>query len=298
LILLFGGEGQLGQQLYVLAQKLTIQIRVLGRHEADITDASQVRTAIANHRPSVVINAAAYTKVDPAELEVERAMQVNASGAGIVAESCSAAGVPLIHVSTDYVFDGKKPGSYCESDPVNPVSVYGRSKEQGEVAVRRALVRHVILRVSWLYGAFGSNFFKTMIRLARDRDEIRVVADQHGCPTSTLSLARAILTIAPRLGESGNWGTFHYAARDATTWYAFADEIIRLQALSTGRQPRVVAIGTGDYRTLAKRPANSVLDCRLWDRVFALPRSSWMDDLGEVAPRLLGRDNGGQAHVA
>ncbi len=170
-----------------------------------------MRAAIAQHRPALVVNAAAYTKVDLAESEAQAAFRVNADGAGIIGAAC--AGIPLVHISTDYVFDGAKSSPYLEDDPVAPLNVYGQSKAAGERAVRETSPHHVIIRSSWIYGEFGHNFLKTMLRLAATRDELRVVADQHGSPTSTRDLSAALLTIAPRLiaGEDV-WGTYHFTA--------------------------------------------------------------------------------------
>ena len=194
----------------------------LSRAEADIADPAAVRAAISRHKPSLVVNAAAYTKVDAAESETEAARLGNEIGPAVLAAACAAAGVPLIHISTDYVFDGSKDGAYLEDDPIAPINAYGRTKAAGERAVRETRVRHVILRTSWVYGEFGQNFLKTMLKLAATRDELRVVSDQRGCPTSTADLAAAILAIAPRLAASDDvWGTYHYAGsrRDDMAWF-------------------------------------------------------------------------------
>jgi dTDP-4-dehydrorhamnose reductase len=287
LILVFGGSGQLGQELRRLAHESDTPLQALTHHDVDIADAEQVLAAIFARRPEVVVNAAAYTNVDLAESETAMATRTNETGAAVLASACATGHIPLIHISTDYVFDGTKSGAYVESDPINPVNFYGRSKARGEAAVRNALAQHVILRTSWLYGPLGKNFLRTMLRLARERDEIRVVADQHGCPTSTCALARAILAMSAKLGPAATWGTFHFAARGATTWHGFATEIVKLQAALTGRQPPVVAISSAEYVTPAARPRNSELDCSLYDRVFGASRHSWDEDLKEIVPALL-----------
>src|SRR6185503_18667613 len=193
-----------------------------------------VRDAISRHRPGLVVNAAAYTKVDLAESEAEAARQGNEIGPGVLARACAAAAIPLVHVSTDYVFDGSKPDAYLETDPITPLGVYGHSKAAGEKAVRDALREHVILRTSWVYGEFGHNFLKTILRLAATRDELRVVGDQRGCPTSTRDLAHAILAIAPRLAARDTvWGTYHFAGTGVTTWHGFASRIVSAQAALT-----------------------------------------------------------------
>ena len=198
MILVFGGNGQLGRELTRASAARQIPLTALSRAQADISDRTAVHAAFASQRPSLVVNAAAYTKVDLAETEPEAARQGNELGPAIVGDACAAAGVPLVHISTDYVFDGRKLGAYVEGDPIAPIGAYGRSKAAGERAVRQATAQHLIMRTSWVYGEFGQNFLKTMLRLATTRDELRVVDDQRGCPTSTRDLADAILRIAPR----------------------------------------------------------------------------------------------------
>jgi len=287
------GNGQLGQNLRASAR---MPLTVLDRAQADITDAAAVRAALARHRPALVVNAAAYTKVDLAETETEAAFRVNQQGAAIVAEACAEAGVPLIHISTDFVFDGAKTGSYVEDDPVAPLNVYGRSKAAGEQAVRAAAPRHVIIRSSWIYGEFGHNFLKTMLRLAATRDELRVVADQHGSPTSTRDLADAILRIAPRLiaGEDA-WGTYHFTASGTTSWHGFASRIVAAQAALTGRAPRVTAITAAEFPSPASRPANSRLDCARFERVFGFRGRPWTEETDAITARVT---QIGSAHVA
>ena len=217
----------------------------------------------------MVINASAYTKVDRAETDEEAAFRANATGPEILAKACAAAGLPLIHVSTDYVFDGTKSGAYRESDPVAPLGVYGRSKSAGEEAIRRHLPQHVIVRTSWVYGIYGANFLKTILRLAGERDELRIVADQSGCPTSTADLAQALLAVAQALGEGrAVSGTYHLAGTGVTTWHGFASRIVEAQRPFTGRSPSVVPIRTEEYPTPAQRPANSELDSALFSRTF------------------------------
>ena len=188
----------------------------------------------------------------------------------MLAGACADAHLPMVHVSTDYVFDGSKEGAYLETDPVCPISVYGRTKAAGEQAVRSTLKRHVILRTAWVYSEFGHNFLKTILRLAATRDELRIVADQRGAPTSAREIAEAILRIAPRAccGRGDVSGTYHFTADGVTTWHGFASRVVAIQAPLTGRNPRVTPIKTADYPTAARRPANSQLDCRLFAKVF------------------------------
>jgi dTDP-4-dehydrorhamnose reductase len=182
----------------------------------------------------------------------------------------------LIHVSTDYVFDGTKNGAYVEDDPISPLGVYGKTKAAGEHAVRQRLPKHVILRTSWTYGRFGSNFLKTVLRLAAERPELRVVADQRGCPTSTRELAEAILTVAARaVANETIWGTYHFAGTGATTWHGFAQRIVEAQAPITGHHPVVIPITTAEYPTSARRPPNSELSSDRYAQAFGFRAEPW-----------------------
>ena len=235
-----------------------------------------------------MVNAAAYTKVDLAETNIEEARRVNEIGPAVLATACAAARVPVIHLSTDYVFDGTKKGRYREPDPVCPINAYGRTKAAGEQAVRSVLDRHIILRTSWVYSEFGSNFLKTMLHLANIRDELRVIADQRGTPTSAREVADVILAIAPRLVRGDNvWGTYHFTSSGVTTWHGFASRIVAVQAALTGRSPPVAPIASVDYPTAARRPANSQLDCSLFAEVFAIGRRHWTEGVDATTKALL-----------
>ena len=299
MILLFGANGQLGQEMVRASSARKMSLVALSHAEADIADANAVREAIARHKPALVVNAAAYTKVDLAETDVEAARRGNDIGPALLGEACAAAGIPLVHVSTDYVFDGTKPTAYVETDAVSPASSYGRSKEAGERALRAATPRHVILRTSWVYSEFGHNFLKTILRLAATRDELRIVADQRGCPTSTLDLAEAVLSIAPRLiaGEDV-WGTYHFAGSGVTTWHGFASRIVAAQAPFTGRTPRVTPITTAEYPLPARRPANSELDCSLFARIFGIRARPWTEETDRITRVLVEAQVGTTQHVA
>ena len=299
MILVFGGNGQLGQELTRAGTARVLPLIALPRSEADISDATAVRDAIAQHRPSLVVNAASYTKVDLAEKEVEAARQGNEVGPAVLGAACASAGIPLVHVSTDYVFDGTKSGPYVEDDPIAPINRYGASKAGGERAVRETTPRHVILRSSWIYGEFGANFLKTMLTLAAERDELRVVADQRGCPTSTGDLANAILTIAPRLaGGDAVWGTYHYAGDGVTTWHGFASRIVAAQAPLTGKSPRVIPITTAEFPTPARRPANSELDCSRFARVFGFGGRPWTEETDIIVRALVAAKSEKHSNVA
>ena len=286
-ILLTGAEGQLGRALRDAAGAAGLDLTALDRGGLDITHPGGVRKALVEYRPGLVINAAAYTAVDLAEDEPERAFAVNRDGAEHLAGACAAAGIPLIHVSTDYVFDGRARRPYRETDPVAPLNVYGRSKAEGEARIRALLSEHVILRTSWLYAVHGRNFLTTMVRLGRERESLSVVDDQVGCPTLADDLARAILRIAAALpGHPAPWGTYHLAGGGETTWYGFAQAIFELAPPKLGLTVReVLPIRTADYPTPARRPAYSVLDCSRAAESFGIHPPPWRVALEAVLSR-------------
>lgn len=300
MILVFGGNGQLGRELSRAAAARGIAMRALPHAEADIADAATVAAALARSKPSIVVNAAAYTKVDLAESNIEAARQGNEIGPAVVAAACAAADVPLLHVSTDYVFDGNKDGgAYLETDPVNPISVYGQTKAAGEDAVRRTLRDHIILRTAWVYSEFGHNFLKSVLHLAATRDELRIVADQQGSPTSAGEIAEAILNIAAVLPhDRGLAGTYHFTAAGVTTWHGFASRVVAVAAPITGRNPRVIPIATADYPTAAKRPANSRLDCGLFVKKFGFLPRHWTVGVDATTRILAGEARKAASHVA
>lgn len=287
-ILLFGANGQVGRETAALAAARGVDLFGVDRARADIADPVAVARLFAEVAPTLAINAAAYTAVDRAESEPEAATRGNATGPGVLAERCARLGVPLIHISTDYVFDGTKAGAYVEADPIAPLGVYGRTKAAGEAAVRAADERHVILRTSWVYGVHGANFLKTMLRLAGERDRLTIVADQRGCPTATRDIAEALLAVARQM-EAGTarFGTYHFAGSGVTTWHGFARAIISAAARHTGRTPEVAAITTADYPTPARRPANSELDSSLFERTFRYRAAPWETRVREIVDALL-----------
>jgi dTDP-4-dehydrorhamnose reductase len=253
----------------------------------DITRREAVFASVAGERPNIVINAAAYTAVDRAESEPAAAWDANCAGPAHIAAACRESGIPLIHISTDYVFDGTKIGPYRENDPVSPLGVYGASKEAGERAVRTALREHIILRTAWVYSAHGHNFVKTMLRLADTHAVLRVVADQTGSPTGAAEVAGAIARIAGQVID-GNaaWGTYHFTGAGAVTWHGFAEAIFEIAREWRGPPPLVEAIATADYPTRARRPANSVLDCSRVAAAFGVEPRSWRAALAEVIAEL------------
>jgi dTDP-4-dehydrorhamnose reductase len=298
-ILVFGGNGQLGQELIRAAAVRATVLRALSHAEADIADASAIATALALWKPNLVVNAAAYTKVDLAETELEEARRGNEIGPAVLAAACARAGVPMVHISTDYVFDGSKEGAYLESDPACPISAYGRSKAAGEEAVRSHLAQHVILRTAWVYSEFGHNFLKTVLRLAATRDELRIVSDQHGSPTSAGELAEAVLNVAAAFVHDRTLaGTYHFTAAGVTTWHGFASRIVAIAAPVTGRNPRVIPIGTADYPTPAKRPANSRLDCRSFVKTFGFLPRHWTVGVDATTRALVDSVQQAGSHVA
>ena len=270
--MVFGAGGQVGLHLSETALAKTRHMIPLAHGDADVCDSDAVASAVALHAPTVIVNAAAYTAVDKAESEENRAFAVNRDGAAVLARAAAKADVPLIHISTDYVFDGRAGEPYREEDEVNPQGAYARSKEAGERAVRAGHDKHLILRTSWVYGPFGTNFVKTMLRLGAERDELRVVDDQTGRPTSTGDLAQAILAIADAAQQPGfgEWGTYHYAGADTVTWHGFATMIFA-EAEKFGRKvPRVQPITTAEFPTVAPRPAYSVLSTVKLERAFSI----------------------------
>jgi len=281
------GSGQLGLELARLPASY-VRLRVAVRDEIDVTDAAAMRAAVIDIAPAIVLNATAYTAVDKAETEREVAFAVNRDGPAALAAICDDLRIPLVHVSTDYVFDGQR-GPYLESAATSPQSVYGESKLAGEDAIRVRLDRHIILRTAWVFSAFGNNFVKTMLRLAATRPEIDVVDDQTGCPTPAAALAQAMLTLVERFvsAEAPAWGTYHFAGRPATTWRRFAEEIFA-QATRAGllpKAPKVNPITSAQYPTAARRPSNSVLDCGALARL-GLAAPDWREGLGAVISEL------------
>jgi dTDP-4-dehydrorhamnose reductase len=298
-ILVFGGNSQLGQELRRVASARDIALVALARTEVDIADPAAVGRALAKYNPELVVNAAAYTKVDLAEIAVEQARHGNEIGPAVLADICVAAELPLVHISTDYVFDGTKSSAYIESDPTCPINIYGQTKAAGEEAIRRRLLHHVILRTGWLYGEFGQNFLKTIVRLASSRDELRVVSDQRGSPTSTRTLADAILRIAPRLLTDENiWGTYHFAGTGVTSWHEFASHIVAAQAPLTGRRPVVKAITSAEYPSPARRPANSMLDCSRFIQAFGFRGDRWSEEAATVTRAVVKAQPRPVTHVA
>ncbi len=283
----FGTTGQLGRALAETAPPPGWRRLDLGRAQADITDPAAVAAALAGIDCGVVVNAAAYTAVDRAESEPEAAFAVNRDGAGIVAAEAARRGLPLIHVSTDYVLDGAKATDYTEDDPPAPLSVYGASKAAGECAVRSRTAHCVIVRTAWLFGAHGRNFVRTILDLARRRELLTVVDDQVGCPTVAGDLAAAIVALAPRLLDGDGFGLFNCAGAEAASWYGLAQSVLAEAEARGIRVARLQPIPTTAYPLPARRPARSVLCCDRLAAVHGLRLPSWRQALGGVVERLL-----------
>lgn len=287
-ILVTGVTGQVGGALVRLANDTAaagIDLVGVGRDRLDLAQPGKIDGALDAVRPDLVVNPAAYTAVDKAEQEPELAFAINRDGPAALAASCAERGIALIHLSTDYVFDGSGTRPYRPEDPVAPLGVYGESKEAGERAIRHALEDHLILRTAWVYAARGGNFMNTMLRVGKDRDELRVVADQRGTPTAAVDIAAAVLAlIRARIDGAGTAaGTYHYTADGDTTWHGFAEAIFERAERIWGRRPVVHAITTDEYPTPAKRPAYSVLDTSaLAAALPSLPHRSWQAALDEV----------------
>jgi len=287
-LLVAGASGQVARSLASLgpADRLT----TLGRPDLDLTDRESIERAILAIRPDVVINAAAYTAVDLAETETALAFAVNAEGPGLLADAASSHGIPLIHLSTDYVFDGLKTGAYTELDPTGPAGAYGKSKLAGEQRVANPGAGHIILRTSWVYSAVGKNFVKTMLRLAETREEVGVVHDQIGNPTSADDIAAAALQIAHRLHTSPDEaprGLFHLAGTGAATWAEFAEFIFESSASFGGPAARVRRITTAEYPTPVKRPANSQLDCAQLAESYGITLPPWPESARACVKKII-----------
>jgi len=289
-LLIIGSKGQLGSELVKKCKRNDCSLLGLDLPEFNISDPPQVEKTLADFKPSIVINASAYTNVDKAETEPEIAFSVNSDGPANLAISCDKNRIPIIHVSTDYVFDGSKGQPYSESDPVSPLGVYGKSKEEGEGKLRSILKQHIILRTSWLYGTYGNNFVKTMLRLGNEKERIKVVSDQYGCPTCAADLAEAVVYISKQITKNFRiaWGTYHYCGLGITTWHKFAKAIFEIASQHQNyKVSSVEAITTAQYPTKTKRPAFSALDCGLIKKHFGINTKPWQESLKKTIERIL-----------
>lgn len=301
-ILLTGINGQVGhalKQAFSQNAALSDSVIDLDRAQLDLTDQAAIRRVVETIKPDLIINPAAYTAVDKAETEPELAYAINADAPRVLAEEAARIGAQMIHFSTDYVYSGDKSSPYFEDDETAPLSIYGKSKLAGEEAIRTVGLQHLIFRTSWVYGAYGNNFLKTIIRLARERDALRIVADQFGAPTSSRSIADALVNVVTGLSDDGKnheiSGTYHLVNAGKTSWHGFAVEIVE-QYLQMQQHygwpalkvtlPAIEAISTQEYPTPAVRPANSCLDCSKLARDFSMTMPDWRDALVEELKEL------------
>ena len=292
-ILVLGAAGQVGSEIDAALTSVSESLKVdcptiinMNRDDCDVGDPSAIEAVIDEHQPDWVINATAYTAVDQAESEPDLAHQINSLAPKILAECCSRMGARLIHISTDYVFSGEGDEPFTEESATQPLGVYGATKLAGEAAIKQALSAHIILRTSWVFGAQGKNFVKTMLKLSASRDEISVVADQFGAPTSARAIAETIASIvfsmSKAMPEDNRWGTYHFSGYPFTTWAAFAETVF-LQAKDVGlisNAPQVTPITTAEYPTPAARPLNSRLDCSKIAAEFGISPDDWKSSLG------------------
>jgi len=288
-ILITGAHGQVGRELTDQGRCAGLNIWPTDINDLDITDQSRVTAFIEQHQINLVANAAAYTAVDRAETDADLAWRINRDGPATLAQICAAAEIPLIHISTDYVYDGHNTSPYHEDDLVAPTGVYGTSKAAGDQEVQRHLVQHIILRTAWLYSEHGHNFVKTMLRLARARETLEVIDDQLGCPTNAADLAQAIVTIVKRIETRRTivWGIYHYCGAGQTTWYGFARTIFEI----AGRYERFTLknlhpITSAEYPTAATRPSYSVLDCTKIKQHFGITPAPWQTSLQRTIAQL------------
>ncbi|BEU28340.1 dTDP-4-dehydrorhamnose reductase [Paraburkholderia sp. 22B1P] len=286
-ILVLGAGGQVGRELVLRAGDR--QVVGLDRHSLDITDRDAVMEALREHDVRIVINAAAYTAVDRAESNAEAAFAVNRDAVAVLSSALARTRTPLLHLSTDYVFDGSHPEAYAPDDPCTPVGTYGKSKWAGEEAIRARLREHLILRVSWVFGAHGNNFVKTMLRLARERSELSIVDDQFGAPTHAGAIAEVLLTLADRHLRAGRntsipWGTYHYTGSPVTTWHGLASATLAYAAARgmIDEMPVLRPIATEEYPLPAPRPKNSALDMGTTRALLGFDARPWKDGLIEV----------------
>jgi dTDP-4-dehydrorhamnose reductase len=291
-ILITGCNGMLGQDLVPCLKDADFELHCPDIEEMDITKASSVLKCVGSAEANLVINCAAYTAVDKAESEPDLAFAVNRDGPRHLASACRKLEIPLVHISTDYVFDGRAGKPYREEDLVNPVGIYALSKWEGEEEIRARLGKHVIIRTSWLFGCHGNNFVKTMLKLAQERDQLKVVKDQKGCPTWTGHLAQALTQIAETMLENANevpWGMYHLCGDGVTTWFDFAVNIVQnAREHKELRVSKILPIHTSEYPTPAKRPMYSVLDCSKMRDAFGIAPKPWKEGLVRVVEEVLG----------
>lgn len=294
-ILVTGANGQVGSEIIKLFASTKYEVVAFTRKELDCTRLNSVSSIVSAIQPDLIINAAAYTAVDKAEDETSLAQIINADFVWNLAAYCAQMKIPLIHLSTDYVFDGTKLGEYNETDSTNPQGAYARSKLAGEQAILSQLKEHIILRVSWVFGVYGSNFVKTILNLASTREELRVVADQWGRPTAARDIARVLLEIVQSINYSSfsDWGIYHYAGKGVTNWYEFSQFFIE-SAKENGASLAVNSLSpitSEEYITKAVRPKNSVLDTTKIEQMLGIQCHNWSDYLSEIVDDFIAKNS-------
>lgn len=287
-IILTGANGQVGSEIKLLASEYDMPVNAYSHLQCDILNYDILKNLIEAELPEAVVNTAAYTAVDKAEDDADSAYAINHKGSENLARICADLNIPLIQLSTDYVFDGKADKPYLETDATLPESIYGKSKLDGENAIIKQCKKYIILRTSWVFGRYGNNFVKTMLRLASERKELSVVKDQTGCPTSARSIAQAVLKIvsAIRQGDT-NWGIYHFCGKPETTWYNFAREIFHQAEAFGQKPPAIVPITSTEYPQRASRPMYSVLNCEKIQSVYAIKQPDWNEDLHNLLEDLI-----------
>lgn len=284
-ILLTGAKGQLGREIVGLGKNLNLPLYAFARSQLNITELEQIDAAVKTTKPKYIINTAAYTAVDMAEKESELAFSINSKGVNNLAQIADKYDIPLIHISTDYVFDGQKKSAYIEEDETQPLSAYGKSKLSGENLLRKTWNKHIILRVSWIFGQYGNNFVKTILRLAKEKNELKIIADQRGAPTYTGDIALTLIKIIQCI-EKGqtDWGTYHYTGIPTLSWYDFAKKIV---TEAKQHQPlivkKIIPILSSEYPSIARRPYNSELACQKISQTFSIDPNNWFFGLKKMA---------------
>lgn len=286
-ILITGGQGQVAFELQRLIDANKHQVYLFNKNQLDITDVGQVTEKIKTIQPDIVINTAAYTKVDQAEEQSELAYAVNQEGAKNLSIACKKINAVLLHLSTDYVFDGSKNKPYLETDAISPINVYGKSKQLGEQAIREHCDRHIIIRVSSVFGVHGQNFVKTILRLAKEKENLNVISDQISCPTPAKSIAEMLWQLCEQIDKQ-QWGTYHFCGTPAVSWHEFATHIIQQIPTSQLQTKHIAAISHTEYAARAKRPIYSVLDCSRFAALMGIEQPNWQKELTHVINELSG----------
>ena len=293
-VIVIGDQGMLGQDLVPRLKGTGFQVKGLDIEQLDITQYDLIMPILKPFNPNIIINCAAYTAVDKAESEPDLAFAVNRDGVANLARFCDTLDIPLIHISTDYVFDGQAEKPYREDNPAHPIGVYGKSKWEGEEAIRSRLKKHLIVRTAWLYGIHGKNFMDTILRLSCEKDELTIVSDQIGCPTWSGDLADALVRLVQYIEKEQDnvaWGTYHFCGQGKTSWYDFACAIIEeANKRETIKRSRILPIPTCDYPTPAKRPFWSVMDCSKIQNQFDIQPLHWKEGLMKMLAELYSDD--------